>query len=287
MLNRVPAGDNILSKFIAIQYSKNGGKYSDKEKLIPSLCKEIENNIFISDISDIDLRIFGSNSENDKDPRQLVIYEEKDKLLIEVKPLPLGSVALMSLPKMRSGSHPVSVDPKSWGTALSTVRWSRWRAKPAVYKVLKDQCVTEELKAIVTPQIITSENRFIEHKLPNNLVMVKSKTIYQEYLIKSCTPILNGLQSGLSAELWLGIKDSTSAVVGVPSNNLCNSICTALGQFASKVTPSLLASQISVTIFPIDWPEDITWINAKCLRVSSAEGISILRTLMGICRVLL
>lgn len=173
-------------------------------KILPALIKALKGKILHP--SSIVVLSCSSEPEPCDIRQQLVIDEElsvAEKLFIEVRPLPLGAVALSSVPLTRSASHPTTLEPQNWTLALSRVPWSRRTSQILKFTGIRARLKSENDMVLYCAEPLShgfGENLFTEYKLPTSLKVVTSDTI-KSYLFESCTPILNGLPFKLSFAL--------------------------------------------------------------------------------------
>lgn len=273
-LNRAPVDANDVSVLIRIS------KTQSKRSVIPGLLKILSKSIFCTadgwnEISSI------AEGEEPTNNSILTFTENETEFVIMVRPAPLNCVAFVSLPFRRSESQPIPVEMRTWGVALGRVPWHRLVEEPAKYREIN----VLDAGRFRLHHCIEAKHRFSESKTPKSLDMVSNERLL-DYLRGSMTPMLNGLPANQTGYLWLGVDDETSVVVGIPSFRVALSVGTALSQYAKLLSPPLLASQIKVEIYRIDWAEeDFQWEDSQFLQISKAEGQALMDLYLGVCRI--
>lgn len=179
-MNRAPVDANDIT--FTLSFPKSKMKSKTKDKFVHALLGPLNNTIYCgaSGWSTIDSLTEGTSI--------LALSENEDYYTVVVRPVPLNFVAFISLPFTRSESHPVSVDPGTWGVALGRVPWHRFVQKPARYR----EITIIDAGTLLLHHCVGPEHRFSESKLPEAIDTVDNLTVLS-YLRGSITPMLNGL----------------------------------------------------------------------------------------------
>ncbi len=207
--------------------------------------------------------------------------QDNGSLLVTVKSLELGNVALIRTPKCRTGSHPTSSSPGTWLSHLKNLPFEYINAHSRAIHQLNWIYGDD----VDVGTILASEHRYRDFKMPVSLQGVNGKAIHS-YLDHTFTACLQSVHAGEAAELIIGVCDVNCGVIGIngsDQNITKSSIERECKNFFRQVFPPVTSSQVSATIHEVKGSVPRDWNGSFYSILSKNRATVALRLFGGSC----
>lgn len=203
--------------------------------------------------------------------------QDNGSLLVTVKSLELGNVALVRTPNCRRGSHPTAFSPGGWLSNLKNLPFEYINAHSRAIHQLNWSYGDD----VVVGTILKRESRYRVFKMPD----VNNKAV-QSYLDHTFTACLQSVHAGEAAELIIGVCDVNCGVIGINGSRqkiTKDVIELECKNFFSQVFPPITSSQVSATIHEVKGSVPSDWNGSFYSMLSKNRATVALRLFGGFC----